>query len=153
MAQATSCFLWSEHVFTIKRTNIHCQGRESEVGASPVPAQRGGLYVLERERVCVLCLCERKTVSERARQARAPLLAAPRFFFFFFFFEPRIEWYRRRWALNTSPPRNRLTFLRSSRAHDPTYKSQIRFLVLLGAFLSIWRSHHGTFLRPTSTQW
>ena len=28
--------------------------------------------------------------------------------------EPRVQLYKRLWALNTSPPRNRLTFLRSS---------------------------------------
>ena len=31
--------------------------------------------------------------------------------FFFITLEPRVEWYTSLWALNTSPPRNRFTFL------------------------------------------
>ena len=35
-------------------------------------------------------------------------------FFFFIILKPRVEWYKSIWALNTSPPRNRCTFLPSS---------------------------------------
>ena len=36
------------------------------------------------------------------------------FSFFLITLEPRVEWCKRLWALNTSSPRNRFTFLRSS---------------------------------------
>ena len=38
----------------------------------------------------------------------------PHFFFFFISLKPRVESFKSLWALNTSPPRNRFTFLRSS---------------------------------------
>ena len=57
-------------------------------------------------------------------------------FFFCITLEPRVEWYTSPWALNTSPPRNRLTFL-------PVIQLQERCVELLGKMERLTRKVDG----------
>jgi len=57
--------------------------------------------------------------SKRAHRPRLPGHGRCRSTFFFITLKPRVECYKSLWALNTSPPRNLFTFLRSRSTRVP----------------------------------
>ena len=99
----------------IRRLRGERCGRRDSPGRSWASRSLGlrGLWGFNLKAKAIICpglsyICQvRSTAGSNVALMR-------RFFFFFIPLKPRVEWYKSLWALNTSPPRNRCTFLWSS---------------------------------------
>ena len=103
-------------------------------GAKPVQAHR----LLYHSTLGLIVIKKKKKVtpvgvpSGVRRRARNILIRRHSRYLLFFFItlQPRVEWYTSLWALNTSPPRNRFPFLRSScseiEIYTDRYSSQFK---------------------------